>query len=231
MSLHATLQRYLRVLPEWRFAPPRVQTRRELQRYGSDYGGYWVDDSLLHASSIVYSLGTGKDISFDLALIERFGVEIQAFDPTPIVSEWLAAQNLPEQFHYHQVAVGSHDGQEAFYLPPREDWVSHSVCQAKQYSEKSVHLPMNRLSTVMQRQGHRSIDLLKMDIEGAEYVVIEEIAERNIRVRQLVVEFHHRFSSIGVGNTRQALALLQNEGMKISHICPRGEVFTLVRAD
>jgi hypothetical protein len=87
-----------------------------------------------------------------------------------------------------------------------------------------------RLSTAMKLQGHARIDLLKMDIEGAEYEVIEEIVREKIPVQQLLVEFHHRLSTLGADKTRKSLALLERYGMNISHICPRKEVFTLARA-
>lgn len=42
----------------------------------------------------------------------------------------------------------------------------------------------------MAAHGHRAIDLLKMDIEGFEYGVVEQILAERIAVRQLCVEFH-----------------------------------------
>jgi hypothetical protein len=83
----------------------------------------------------------------------------------------------------------------------------------------------------MQVQGHSRIDLLKMDIEGAEYVVIDEIVGEKIPVRQLLVEFHHRLSSVGTGKTKRALALLEQHGMCISYVCPRKEVFSFFQGD
>jgi len=38
------------------------------------------------ATAVVYSLGIGEDISFDLALIEKYGARVHAFDPTPKVN-------------------------------------------------------------------------------------------------------------------------------------------------
>ena len=230
MNLHPQLHKYLRVYPQWRFAPPRAQLNRRMERFGSDYGGYWLDASMIHRGAVVYSLGIGEDISFDLSLIERFGLDVQAFDPTPKVKKWLSAQPLPRQFHFHEAGIASHDGAETFYLPPREDWVSHSVIQARQYGRESVRFPVMRLTTAMQLQGHRQIDILKMDIEGAEYAVIEQIVKEKIPVRQLLVEFHHRLSSVGMDKTRTALSQLEGYGMRISYICPRKEVFTFLRA-
>lgn len=229
MNLYPQLHKYLRVYPQWRFAPPRVQLNRGLERFGSDYGGYWLDASMMHSGAVVYSLGIGEDISFDLSLIARFDVHVEAFDPTPKVKKWLAEQSLPRQFRFHEVGIAAHDGQETFYRPPRDDWVSHSVIHARQYGADSVRFPVMRLLTAMQLQGHSLIDVLKMDIEGAEYAVIEEIVREKIPVKQLLVEFHHRLSSVGTNKTRIALALLEGYGMRISYVCPRKEVFTFAK--
>jgi hypothetical protein len=101
---------------------------------------------------------------------------------------------------------------------------------ARQFRKESVRLPVIRLATAMQRLGHMKIDLLKMDIEGAEYEVIEDMVRSEIRVRQLLLEFHHRLSSVGTAKTKRALSLLEDYGMKIAYVCPRMQVFTLVRA-
>jgi FkbM family methyltransferase len=215
---------------EWRLAPPRAEVKRPLLKLGSDYGGYCLDVSTIHSGAIVYSLGIGEDISFDLSLIDRFGVGVEAFDPTPKVKKWLATQSLPQQFHFHEAGIAANDGEETFYLPPREDWVSHSVIQARQYGRESVRFPVMRLSTAMKLQGHDQIDVLKMDVEGAEYAVIEEIVLNRIPVKQLLVEFHHRLSSVGTDKTRLALSQLKEYGMKISYVCPRKEIFTFVQA-
>lgn len=230
MNFQGQFHKYLRVYPQWRFTPPQVQLKRCMERFGSEYGGYWLDVSMLKVDAVVYSLGIGEDISFDLSLIERFGVGVDAFDPTPKVKKWLAAQSLPPQFHFHAAGIAGHDGEEAFYAPPREDWVSHSVIPARQYGRESARFPVMRLSTAMRRQGRSWIDVLKMDIEGAEYVVIEQIIREKIPVKQLLVEFHHRLSSVGTDKTKAAIAQLKKYGMKISHVCPRKEVFTFVHA-
>src|SRR5215471_21233266 len=47
----------------------------------------------LGPESIVYSGGVGKDVSFEHALVERFGCRVVLFDPSPI---GLATMKLPE---------------------------------------------------------------------------------------------------------------------------------------
>jgi FkbM family methyltransferase len=230
MNLHPQLHKYLRLYPQWGLALPRVQVERTLEKFGSEYGGYHLDSSRLKKDSVVYSLGIGEDVSFDLSLIASFGMNVEAFDPTPKVKLWLATQTLPQQFNFHAIGIADHDGEETFYLPPRQDWVSHSIVRARQYARESVSLSVMKLSTAMHLEGHTRIDVLKMDIEGAEYAVIEEIIREKIPVGQLLVEFHHRLSSVGTGKTKRALALLEQHGMSISYVCPRKEVFTFVQA-
>ncbi len=54
--------------------------------------------------------------------------------------------------------------------------------------ENAVHLPSVRLKEVLQQ--HAAIDLLKIDIEGAEVPVILDCAEELKRVKYLYVEYH-----------------------------------------
>lgn len=50
--------------------PIKVQTRCKKIWYGNGYGGFYVNPDLLNSSSIVYSIGIGEDISFDLDVIK-----------------------------------------------------------------------------------------------------------------------------------------------------------------
>lgn len=68
----------------------RTQIKYPVAFLGSSYGGWSICPDLLDSKSIVYSLGIGEDISFDLELIERFGTSIYAFDPTPKSLDWLS---------------------------------------------------------------------------------------------------------------------------------------------
>lgn len=230
-SVYPYLRKYLRSYPQWQFSPPHVQTARRLSRVGSDYGGYYIDLSVIPADPVIYSLGVGEDISFDLCLIEQYGFTVHAFDPTPKVQTWLDSQTLPHKFRFQAIGIADFDGEAQFYLPPRPDFISHSLIQAQQYSGSSIPVPVAKLSTVMAKLGHAHIDLLKMDIEGAEYSVLTDLLTEEIEVRQIVVEFHHRLSSIGIQKSRDILSLLNDRGMKICYLCPRLEVMTLIHED
>jgi len=80
----------------------------------------------------------------------------------------------------------------------------------------------------MQELGHSHIDILKMDIEGAEYDVIEDIRLSNIRPKQLLVEFHHRFPNIGISKSKQAISNLRKMGYQLFSISTSGEEFSFI---
>ena len=232
MNLRDSLRR-IRAYAEWDFDPPQVEVRRPMVRLGSEHASYFVDPTLISSDSIVYSAGVGKDISFDRDLAARWNVCIEAFDPTPRVRTWLETQPLPRHFRFHPVGLAERDGEANFHLPLEPQWISHSAVSSSGFRQESVALPVRRLSSVLADLGHlgRRIGLLKLDIEGAEYAVIEEMLREGIVPEQLLVEFHHRFLPGGIAKTRQALGLLRSAELQIAHVCPRFEVFTFVATD
>jgi hypothetical protein len=76
---------------------------------------------------------------------------------------------------------------------------------------------------VINELGHDRIDLLKMDVEGAEYEIIEDMRKSGIRPRQVLVEFHHRWPEIGVKRTRETMQTLSDIGYKLFYTSARDE--------
>lgn len=192
-------------------------------RFGSPYGGWNVPESILTSAATVYCAGIGFDISFDLALMDRFQVDVHAFDPTPRSLEWLERQTLPSKFHYYPWGIADHDGSAEFRIPKNPAHVSHSLMVTRGTSEKAVTVQVRTISSIMEQLGHTSIDLLKMDIEGSEYAVLTNILQSPLRPGLLLVEFHHRFPSIGATMTKQAVSELRKAGYKLYAISPSGE--------
>ncbi len=190
---------------------------------GSEHGGWTVPHHLLSPDSIVYSAGIGIDISFDRALINQFGLKIHAFDPTPKSLEWLESQTLPENFHYHPWGFADHDGETRFHIPRNPKHVSCSVVNSQVTVEETISVPVRRIKSIMNELGHDRLDLLKMDIEGAEYTVLSDLLASPLRPTLLLVEFHHRFYSIGAKKTREAVSKLRKEGYRLYAISPTGE--------
>lgn len=205
----------------------KIDEARPTERFGSDYGGWDVVTGLLNKDSVVYSVGVGGEVSFDLALIERFGVTVHAFDPTPQCVTWVAEQSLPKEFVMHPYGVAAFDGEAKFHPPDDPNHVSHTILDRPDRSAVSV--PFKRLVTIMRELGHDRLDLLKMDIEGAEYGVIADMAASKCLPRQVLVEFHHRFPDVGVRKTEEAIRQMKELGYRLVHVTETVEEFTFVR--
>ena len=55
-----------------------------METLGTDYGGWSLPiNSELNENSIIYSVGVGEDISFDLKLQDKYHSKILLIDPTP----------------------------------------------------------------------------------------------------------------------------------------------------
>jgi FkbM family methyltransferase len=95
---------------------------------------------------------------------------------------------LPE-FHFRPVALAGYRGTLKLARPLNEtgDWWLPS--NGKETG--SLELPCTDLASLMAERGHAHVDLLKLDIEGSEYVVIAHLLAHRIPVRQLCVEYHH----------------------------------------
>jgi FkbM family methyltransferase len=200
-----------------------------VEHHGSEYGGWTIYPQGLDPAAIVYSLGVGEDASFDRSLIRSFGVTVHAFDPLPRVEDWVRSQRLPEQFRFHRVAIAAIDGILTLHPPVDPSHVSHTVVASCSGNGPSLRVPARRLGAILQDLGHDHVDLLKMDIEGSEYEVLEDLLESSLSVTQLLVEFHHRFPGVGLGRTRRAIAALRSGGFEVFHVAPRGEISFLRR--
>jgi FkbM family methyltransferase len=158
-------------------------------RIGSQYGGWLVPDGRLDSHSICYCVGIGEDITFDVGLIERYGCTVHSFDPTPVAVDFITRARLPEGFCFHPVGLWSSDDELLFYAPQDRRHASYSALNL-QATTDTVRCPVRRLSTLMFELRHDHLDLLKIDIEGAEYDVIDSILSDQLDVRTLCIEFH-----------------------------------------
>jgi FkbM family methyltransferase len=167
-----------------------VEPRAHLERIGNEYGGYVVPADLPRPEWICYSCGVGEDVSFDLALIERFGCSVFAFDPTPRAVDYaapIAAEN--QRFHFAAFGVAGRDEERRFFAPLDATHVSHTFTGLA-HGDGSFVADCRRLESLMALFGHERIDLLKLDIEGAEYEVLEALGEGHLRPAVICLEYH-----------------------------------------
>jgi FkbM family methyltransferase len=206
----------------------RPELAVETVRLG-DPGGRWsVVPTGLGPATVVYALGVGTDISFERDLIARFGVRVHAFDPTPISLEWAAARQLPHGFTLHPYGLADYDGTARFTAPRKRKFASFSLVRNEGVGPP-VEAPVRRLATLAGLLHLPPPDVIKMDIEGAEYAVLPDLLASGFRPRQILVEFHHRWREVGARRTREALALLGRDGYRIADVSENGMEYVFLK--
>lgn len=227
--------------PQWqrkkrflkRLIGKELRLRKELDVATVKEGGWWFSPGELGPDSIVYSLGVGDEVDFDLAIIGKYGVEVFAFDPTPNSIEMLDSSRLPDRFHFKPWAVTANDGTLNFYPRLKKDGsksdVMFTMIPEPETEGDAIEVPAYSLATIVEKLGHDHIDLLKMDIEGAEYGVLEGLLASPVLPRQLLVEFHHRFVDDGLQKTYDLVGRLHGAGYRIFAISEIGREVSFLR--
>ncbi len=199
-----------------------VQIHVNHELHGTVYGGYSICPKGIDQNSVVYSFGIGEDVSFDLSLINKYNLNVFAFDPTPKALSWIKSQKMPNNFSYFDYGLADFNGIADLYLPINPSHVSASILSR---DTNSFEAKMRRLKTIMDDLGHDHIDILKMDIEGAEYQVIPDILDLDIS--QILLEFHH--SLVSKMATNRAVAELNHAGYQIFWISDGKDVYSFIR--
>lgn len=219
MNLMLSLYRALRVLCKRaiRVEPTvKITHHAHLQYYGNKgYGGWAVPHDLLNSSSIVVDIGLGCDISFSEALIAEYGCIVHGFDPTPKSIAYIERRAIPG-FKLHKLGVGGSERRVSFHLPNNQEHVSGSIVRANHVGVKTVDVDLIDIAGVLNAINSDRIDLLKVDIEGAEYELISSAAfQKNAaRILVLCIEFHHRWNEFGPQSTIEAVFELQKLGFE-----------------
>ena len=210
--------------------PPlhRAEVALDYVFIGTEYGG-WPLLKTTPKNALVYSFGIGEDLSFDIGAIETFQCVVHGFDPTPRCKQWIDRQSLPEKFTFHPIGIADHDGTAKFFPPQCDEHVSFSVQPAEGVKKEAfVTAEVLRLQTIIDNLKTENPQVVKMDIEGFEYGVIEDLLKREIRPEQLLVEFHHGMYGISNARTEATVEQLRACGYKCFFVSSGGHEYGFV---
>jgi FkbM family methyltransferase len=121
--------------------------------------------------------------------------KIIAFEANPLTFKFLKkniTQNKLEQVAVYNNAVGKKKEEINFYIGDNKkgtwNWGDSAVKNAWYDPNiyKTIKVPALRLSTFINQQ----IDLLKLDIEGSELTILEEIEKKFPLINEIYIEFH-----------------------------------------
>jgi FkbM family methyltransferase len=161
--------------------------------------------------TVIYSGGVGEDITFEQELIRRFGVSIQIYDPSPVATRTIALANNGHLLFKPVGLSASANGNFSIGGGTGDGiWF-------KAGGRGSGSFACTSLAREMEANGHDSIDLLKIDIEGFEYEVLESCLAERIRIKQICVEFHDFFPEIPKVKTQKMIRALESHGFELIH--------------
>ncbi|NJD31279.1 MAG: FkbM family methyltransferase [Gammaproteobacteria bacterium] len=232
----------------------RESGKAALERFGTQYGGWLCVPRLLGPGRVALCAGAGEDVSFDVALDARFGMRVLCVDPTPralahvrglleaaqagrpctIVgsSETYDLEGFDAgRFEMIGAALWREDGTLRLFAPKNPAHVSHSALNL-QHTSDYIEVPAHRVSTLLAERGVAELALMKLDIEGAEYAVLDDLLSSGVRPAQLLVEFdelHSPLSPLALFRVGQRVRELRAAGYAL--VATEHANFVFVRRD
>ncbi|MGD0497273.1 MAG: FkbM family methyltransferase [Bryobacteraceae bacterium] len=212
-SVVSTLTRRLRRLAALTSMPVYCRLYG-LQRIGPSY----FVRTTINDKSIVLDCGLGYDADFSAAIITRYGAQCHGVDPTRKHQAVLAtvAGRHGDRLRLYPVAVAGTTGFMTFYEPI--DQVSGSVFNGHVNASRAISyaVPSMTLKDLAAHIGVSRIDVLKLDVEGAEYDILEQQDDEWVKtISQIIVEFHHHcVKAFTLDDTKRAVAKLRSMGYR-----------------
>ncbi|MBB3836417.1 FkbM family methyltransferase [Runella defluvii] len=182
---------------------------------GNFQADWCIDTASLQKSPILFSGGAGNDISFEQLFVEKFDGCVYLYDPSPTGRKTFKEYNGPNKITYHAKALGKTNMGVLMAKPQDPQEGSWTILQSSNgnYEEfKSVSLVDEIL-----RYGLSYVDVVKLDIEGFEYDVLDDLLESSIEVRQILVEFHDFFDGISKWKSLKMRLKLRKKGYVCFH--------------
>lgn len=184
----------------------------ELIRMGSDHdGGYLVDPKSIEQSNALIALGVGRNWSFEKDFLERKSVRIHAYDYSIGLGYWIK--------HFLKRVLAVLIGRFSAPFDAVKLFLEFKIFfkdSAVLYLEKVGTAPGcdTNLKKALDKLDRAPL-FLKVDIEGYEYQILEEIIRCKDDLTGLVIEFH----SVS-DNIEQIEDFINKIGITLIHIHP-----------
>ena len=110
--------------------------------------------------------------------------------------EFLQNLFIQKKISFEKYAIWKYNGEIKFFPPKNNAHVSHSIVSlphSQHFDDFTIIVPCITLDSLMTKNNISSIDILKLDIEGAEHEVLDMVFKSLIRPTQILVEYDELF--------------------------------------
>ena len=163
--------------------------KREI--FGEDI--YYVD--LKNKSPLIIDVGAHIGLSTLYFKMIYPKAKIVAIEPHPELVEILKRNvelNRLENVEVIEAAVGNEEGERSFFIDVDDEWLSSSSFSRGAWNNtqenKEIKVNVVKLGGLIKKK----VDLLKLDVEGAEEEVLLSLGNKLIMVEHILFEYHPR---------------------------------------
>ena len=214
-----------------------------METLGTNYGGWSIPiNCYLNEDSIIYSGGVGEDMSFDLKLEDKYKCKIFLIDPTQRalkhyeeVKEYYYTKinnftgNIQPDYLYNIIdlhpdfdnytyinkGLYKEKAKLKFYKQTNPNYVSQSLV-SNMFGNEYDEVEVDSIKNIMKIYNHTKIDLLKLDIEGSEIDVLNQMLDDEIYPTYLCIEFDLLLKNKDPNqSTQKLITRLQKNNYKI----------------
>ena len=148
---------------------------------------YYLDESIIKQDSVIYSFGLSNSINFELDIVKKKNVKVFCYDPTDSSVNYFK-KNKFENIFFHPYGLFTENKEIEFFMSDSGNGsIVKEIMTGDNISKKKFQC--YTLKTLMDKNNHDKIDVLKMDIDGVEKEVLYQMIQEKIYPSQISVEF------------------------------------------
>lgn len=173
------------------------QRRRQAQRLGLRFiPPNFIFFERFSPDSVIVDAGCSYEADLSRHMMHTYGARAFGVDPTRKHEAPLRTleQESGGRFTLIQAAIAAQDGTLTFNesLTNESGSIFNDHYNMRNFESRSYEVEALSLPGLMQRLGVPQVDLLKLDLEGAEYDLLNAVSAADLApFRQIFVEFHH----------------------------------------
>ncbi|MDN3507381.1 MAG: FkbM family methyltransferase, partial [Simkaniaceae bacterium] len=184
-------------------------------------------DSFVQNAMVVFDVGANKGDWTDTVIkTEKTGLQIHLFEPIPDLRDVLNKRFKSSALHVNSLALSNEEGLIEFYVYPARlqlsSFYDREVLKSGFISEK-IYVKMGTLDQYCLNNHINNIDLLKLDVEGAEWKVLTGSKRMISENRIGCVYFEYGGANVDSATTlKQIYKFLKMNGYEVYRLYSKG---------